>query len=135
MDQTAPQPAPPSAPRNPTPARRRYFGHREVVIDGVRYEIHPGPSLSRGLIVYQRTKAGLRRVKNPGVVRAVIREFERQHDRATELQAELARKEKERKPATIRNERFWQRWWRLLRAWWARKRSERQARRAARRQS
>lgn len=118
MDQTAPQPAPPSAPRNPPPARRRYFGHREVRIGDALYEIHPGPSLSRGLVVYQRTKAGLRRVKIPGVARAVIREYEAQFTRADDLKAEVSRTQATRKPTKLRTEWFWQRWVRQLKAWW-----------------
>ena len=45
---------------------------------GVTFEVLPAGTFNR-VTVYQRTRAGLRRVKNPEIVQRVVKEIERQN--------------------------------------------------------
>ena len=59
---------------------------------GVLFEILPKGTFNQ-VTVYQRTRAGLRRVKNPAVVQRVVREMKRQHE-AKEVLAKVHRADK-----------------------------------------
>ena len=56
---------------------------------GVLFEVLPKGTFNQ-VTVYQRTRSGLRKVKNPAVVQRVVREMKRQHD-ATEALAKVHR--------------------------------------------
>jgi len=113
-----------------TALHTRAFLGRSVTVGKRKYEIHPGLSFRSRLVVYERTKAGLRRVRDRRLAAAVVKEYSAQNKRPDELRAAAARKEAQRKPVKVTNEWFWRTWWRWLRRWWAKRRADRVARNA-----
>ena len=63
---------------------------------GVIFEVLPAGTFNR-VTVYQRTRAGLRRVKNPEIVQRVVKEIERQN-KAKDVLSQVHRAEQAAAP-------------------------------------
>ncbi len=63
---------------------------------GVTFEVLPAGTCNR-VTVYQRTRAGLRRVKSPEIVQRVVKEIERQ-DKAKDVLSQVHRAEQAAAP-------------------------------------
>jgi hypothetical protein len=102
------------------PNAPRYFGHFDVTMDGVRYEVHPGPRSSIN-IVYRRFGRGrrqsLRRVKDRATIERVAETLKKQRQKPIETAAKARQATAARKPTPIKRAslrwRFVQ-WWRRV---------------------